>query len=77
MKTDKKRLQVFLSSDVLSDVSFLGEKIGMSRNKIAQLAITVGMATIKLAINPDWSNVLEVLERDVDEVGVKRFITGK
>jgi hypothetical protein len=77
MVTDKKRLQVFLAFDVLDDISMLGKKIGMSKNKVAQLAITAGMASIKLAINPDWSNALEVLGKDLDEVGVKRFITGK
>jgi len=77
MVTDKKRLQVFLSYDVLDDLSMLGKKIGMSKNKVAQLAITAGMATIKLAMNPDWSNALEVIGKDLDEVGAKKFITGK
>ena len=74
---DRYRLQVPLSLDVLTDVSVLAKKIDMSRTKVAQLAITLGMASLKLAINPEWSNVLEVVGKDLDEVGVKKFITGK
>ena len=73
----KKRINFFASEELFQDIDALSKKIGVSRPMIVQLAVTAGLSAIKLSINPDWSDALEVIGEDMDKVGIKKFIPRK
>ena len=74
---DKKRINFFCTQEVFEDIDALSKKLGINHPRVVQLAVTAGISALKVAINPDWADALEVIGEDLDKVGIKKFIPRK
>lgn len=64
---EKRRVNIYLPDDLDKKIDLQAERLGLSRAKIALLAISAGIDALTLATNPDWKAYFEAIMRENEE----------
>lgn len=72
----RKRLNIFITDETLALVRDLADKTGLSQGAIGTLAVTAGLESIKMAVDPTWrARFEEALKNDPD--AFRKLVQGK
>lgn len=73
VKTDKIKISTYITEDADRKVEALVKVTGMSKSKLAALAIQAGIDAIGLAFNPDWKDYFEKLAKNWEAGGDEKI----
>ena len=65
-RTDNTRISVYVTSAIYEQLGEISSKTGLSRPKLAALAIQAGLDAIRLATDPNWKEYFDLMEKKYD-----------
>jgi hypothetical protein len=72
----KKRLSLYITDEISADIDDLCKKTGLTRGTIGALALSSGLQSIKISLDPKWKNYIEEMIRTGKPIKMGDYMIG-